>query len=83
MIRELSRKVNELRKQAGLALDDRIALHVDADGTVRGAVETHREHLERETLAHRIVLDTAEWDGMLAEWEGMLGGERVRLGVAR
>ena len=32
MVRELSRKVNELRKQAGLALDDRITLHVDADG---------------------------------------------------
>ena len=83
MVRELSRKVNELRKQAGLALDDRITLHVDADGELRRAVEAHREHLERETLATRIVLDPFDREAVAVEWEGNLGGQHVRLGVAR
>jgi isoleucyl-tRNA synthetase len=86
MIRELSRKVNELRKQAGLALDDRITLVVDAGGELRCAVEAHREHLQRETLATAIVLGeggAGERDGVLSEWEGTVAGQRVRLGVAR
>ncbi|HEY0409250.1 MAG TPA: class I tRNA ligase family protein, partial [Candidatus Dormibacteraeota bacterium] len=86
MVRELSRKVNELRKQAGLALDDRITLLVDTGGELRCAVEAHREHLERETLATGIVLGeggAGERDGVLSEWEGTVAGERVRLGVAR
>jgi isoleucyl-tRNA synthetase len=87
MVRELSRKVNELRKQAGLALDDRITLYVDAEGELRRAVETHREHLERETLATRIVVrrptEAGEREGILAEWEGVVAGQGVRLGVSR
>jgi isoleucyl-tRNA synthetase len=86
MIRELSRKVNELRKQARLALDDRITLDVDTGGELRRAVEAHREHLERETLATRIVLrdgETPDRDGVLAEWEGTVAGQHVRLGVGR
>jgi isoleucyl-tRNA synthetase len=87
MVRELSRKVNELRKQAGLALDDRITLYVDADGELRRAVETHREHLERETLATRIILgrptEAGEREGILAEWEGVVAGQSVWLGVSR
>jgi isoleucyl-tRNA synthetase len=83
MVRELSRKVNELRKQAGLALDDRIVLHVDAGGELRRAVEDHRDHLERETLAERIVLGPFDDGAVLVHWEGRIGGEGVRLGVAR
>jgi isoleucyl-tRNA synthetase len=86
MIRELSRKVNELRKQAGLALDDRITLMVDVGGELRRAVEAHREHLQRETLATGIVLGdggAGERDGVLSEWEGTVAGQRVRLGVTR
>jgi isoleucyl-tRNA synthetase len=80
LVRELSRKVNELRKRAGLALDDRITLCIDADTAVRLAVETQRDHLERETLATAIVLD-GDCDDALAEWEGAVGGHRCRLRV--
>jgi isoleucyl-tRNA synthetase len=84
MIREVSRKVNELRKQAGLALDDRIRLYVDASGALRRAVETHREHLQRETLATAVVLDAGDGaEGALAEWTGEIAGESCRLRVAR
>jgi isoleucyl-tRNA synthetase len=82
LVRQLSRKVNELRKQAGLALDDRITLCVDADAELRLAVEEHREHLERETLAIAVVLGGG-CDGALAAWEGDIDGHRCRLGVRR
>jgi isoleucyl-tRNA synthetase len=86
MIRELSRKVNELRKQAGLALDDRITLCIEADGELHRAVEDQREHLQRETLATGILLHAegdGACDGALAQWEGSIGGNRCRLGVQR
>jgi hypothetical protein len=72
--------VNELRKQAGLRVEDRITLLVDADGDARRAVGAHREWLQGETLAVAI-LD--EHGDVLAEWEGELGGARCWLGVRR
>ena len=78
--RDLSRKVNELRKQAQLQVDERISLHVDADGDVSRAVDAFREYLEGETLATRIVAERAD---VLAEWEGELGGAPCWVGVAR
>ncbi len=80
LAREVSRKVNELRKQAGLRVEDRITLLVDADGDVRRAVDAHREWLQAETLAVAIE-DRREV--ALAEWEGELGGARCWLGVQR
>ena len=78
--REVSRKVNELRKQAGFRVEDRITLLVDADGDVRRAVDAHREWLQGETLA--VAIEDRRGD-VLAEWEGELGGARCWLGVQR
>ena len=72
--------MNELRKQAGLRVEDRITLLVDADGDARRAVDTHRQWLQSETLAVAIA---DRRDEALAEWEGELGGARCWLGVQR
>ncbi len=80
LAREISRKVNDLRKQAGLRVEDRITLLVDAEGDARRAVDAHREWLQAETLAVA-VLDRRT--AALAEWEGDLGGARCWLGVER
>jgi isoleucyl-tRNA synthetase len=80
LAREVSRKVNELRKQAALKVEDRITLQVDADGDVRRAVDAHREWLQGETLA--LAIEDQRGD-VLAEWEGELGGARCWLGVQR
>ncbi len=80
LAREVSRKVNELRKQAGLRVEDRITLMVDADGDVRRAVDAHRAWLQAETLALAIEDQRGE---DLAQWEGDLGGARCWLGVKR
>jgi isoleucyl-tRNA synthetase len=78
--REVSRKVNELRKQAQLRVEDRISLLVDADGDIRRAVEANREYLAGETLATAIEFKRGE---ALAQWEGDVGGEPCWLGVTR
>ena len=79
--REVSRKVNDLRKQAGLALDDRIVLHVEAQGDALRAIQHHENWLRRETLAARVVHG---WNGaVLSEWSGTFAGASCRLGVAR
>ncbi|MGA8415557.1 MAG: DUF5915 domain-containing protein, partial [Candidatus Dormiibacterota bacterium] len=80
LAREVSRKVNELRKQAGLRVEDRITLLVDAEGDVRRAVDAHREWLQGETLALTV---EDRRDTALTEWEGELGGARCWLGVLR
>ena len=78
--REISRKVNDLRKKAGLALDDRITLLIEAGGDALRAAQGHEEWLRGETLATRIVHG---WEEPLSEWSGEFGGADCRLGVRR
>jgi isoleucyl-tRNA synthetase len=80
LVRNVARKVNDLRKQAGLALDDRITVLVDADGDLRRAIETHRAHLMAEVLATAVTFGR---ETALSEWSGSLGGEPCWLGVSR
>ena len=80
LIRTVARKVNDLRKQAGLALDDRIRLWVEADGELRRAIDAHHDHLMGEVLATGISFGHGE---VLSEWSGKLGGEPCWLGVSR
>ncbi len=80
LARELSRAVNELRKKAGLRVEDRISLLVDADGDLRRAVDANRGYLAGETLATEIRFGRGD---TLASWEGELGGVACWLGVAR
>jgi isoleucyl-tRNA synthetase len=51
LARDLVRAVQDLRKAAGLAVEDRIELAVKADGQVAEAVAAHRDYLLGETLA--------------------------------
>jgi isoleucyl-tRNA synthetase len=80
LAREVSRKVNELRKQAELRVEDRITLLVDAEGDARRAVDAHRDWLKAETLATSIEDVRGE---VITAWEGELGGARCWLGVQR
>jgi len=80
MAREISRKVNDLRKQAELQVNDRIRLLVDADGDVSRAVNAHREWLMGETLATIIEHGRSE---AIAQWEGRIREVPCWLGIAR
>ncbi len=50
--REIVRHIQELRKQSGLEIEDRIRLHVETDSAaVRAAIEAHGTYIRAETLA--------------------------------
>ncbi len=51
LAREIVRSLNDLRKEIGLAVSDRIAVTVDADGAVADAVVGHHDYVTAEVLA--------------------------------
>ncbi len=51
MARDVVRQVQELRKQSGLEMEDRISLFLDTPSTIlRSAIDTHRDYIAGETL---------------------------------
>jgi isoleucyl-tRNA synthetase len=58
--REIVRGVQDLRKTAGLAVEDRIELWLDAEGAATLAVEAHKDFIANETLATTVHLATPE-----------------------
>jgi isoleucyl-tRNA synthetase len=51
LARELVRSLNDLRKEVGLAVSDRVALTLDADGPLTGVVEHYGDYIAAEVLA--------------------------------
>jgi isoleucyl-tRNA synthetase len=68
--------VQDLRKEAGLKVSDRIELVVGAEGEVAEAVQAHRDYLLGETLAVEL-LGSPRGDGWQARID--LDGREVRL----
>ncbi|MEX0658400.1 MAG: isoleucine--tRNA ligase [Egibacteraceae bacterium] len=81
LAREWIRALNDLRKQAGLAFDDRIELEVAAEGEPAAALDEHAAGIASEVLAVSLRRGTAEGGQALS----LSGGAqvRVRLAVAR
>ncbi len=61
LVRDLVRGIQNLRKEKGLEVTDRISLEIDAPPAVREAVEGFRDHLLAETLA--VSVDWAKAEG--------------------
>jgi isoleucyl-tRNA synthetase len=76
LARDLVRAVQDLRKEAGLAVSDRIELAVRAEGEVVEAVQAHRDYLLGETLAVEL-FRAPQGDGFDARVD--LDGQEVRL----
>ena len=74
MAREVVNRVQNFRKQSGLALDDRIHLKCLAEGDLALAIESHRDSICEQTLALKLDLvpelacgkeDTFEVEGLV------------------
>ena len=76
LARELIRALNDLRKDEGLELTDRIALTVEPGPRVAGALERHREWIAAEVLATS--LTTGKGTRQLD-----VDGETIRITLAR
>jgi isoleucyl-tRNA synthetase len=74
--RELARALNEIRKQAGLSLTDRIAVQLMAGPRLREALAAHRDWVAGEVLAVSIeVVDAL--DGAAQSYRFEIDGEPV------
>ena len=80
--REIVRHIQELRKQSGLEIEDRINLHVETDSTaVRTAIETHQAYIRGETLALELTKSPLDGDAHRAVIE--LQGQAVTIELIR
>src|SRR5271165_4115255 len=78
--RDVVRIIQQARREAGLAVSDRISLTIGAGGAVADAVRAHAEFLARETLAVGVtVLPSAE---VAAPTQSVGDGGSVNVGVA-
>jgi len=74
--RELVHQIQNLRKDAGLAVDDRI--QVFHDGSLEPILAVHRAYIQREILAVEIRRDPGQ-----ARHDLRLDGRQVRVGIAK
>ncbi len=81
LAREVIRRVQNLRKEAGLELDDRIVVRYQAEGELAEAVEAWREYIAAETLAVEWAAGEPE-PGMQVE-EFRVEGHRLQVGLRR
>ncbi len=81
LAREVVRRVQNLRKEAGFELSDRIVLVYQADGELAAAVEAWREFIAAETLSVELRTGKPE-AGMIVE-EFSVEGHALLVGVRR
>ena len=81
LAREFVRRVQELRKSAGLEVSDRIHLYAEGTEAVREAVEAFRDYIMGETLALELTLGAPPEDA--AKEEVSLNGEKTLLGLKK
>ena len=80
--REIVRHIQDLRKQAGLEMEDRIRLYLATpSAAVREAIETHAQYIRGETLAVELSEEPVNGDAHRAEIS--LQGDRVTIELAR
>ena len=81
LARDLVRKIQELRKQSGFAVEDRIRLFYQGDGLLAEALERWRDYIAAETLAVAVSQDAAP-DGASSETLQIEGND-LRVSVVR
>jgi isoleucyl-tRNA synthetase len=81
LARDLVRKIQELRKQSGFAVEDRIRLFYEGDGILAEALEHWRDYIATETLAVAVARGEAP-DGASTETL-QIEGHDLKVSVVR
>jgi len=81
LAREFVRRVQDLRKTAGLDIADRIAAHYRASEALAAAIVEHAEYIRAETLA--VKLESGAWPDGAATVEDSFDGETLTLGIVK
>jgi len=80
--REIVRHIQDLRKQAGLEMEDRIRLHLKTESAaVREAIAAHEQYIRGETLAIEIARQPVDGDAHKADIN--LQGEPLTIELAK
>ncbi len=80
LARELVRQINDLRRQSGLNVEDRVRVRYEANGLLASAFEKHAEYIKRETLT--VEMQAGREDGFEGD-ERRIDEERVWIGLRR
>jgi isoleucyl-tRNA synthetase len=78
--RDMVRAIQQARKDAGLHVSDRIALHLDGPQAIIAAVGAHKSYVMEQTLSAQI-LDTKP-ASQLFSTESEIDGKKVRISIA-
>ncbi|HJW89217.1 MAG TPA: isoleucine--tRNA ligase [Anaerolineales bacterium] len=81
LARGFVRRVQDLRKQAGFVIADRIRLYVQATPQLAQAIQEHRQYILGETLA--LELHISEPPSSSAQASAEFDGESVKIGVVK
>jgi len=81
LAREVVRRVQNLRKDAGFNLDDRIVTTYQAEGELAEAIEACRSFIAEETLS--VELDAGAPDEQTAVADDQVDGYSLRLGIRK
>jgi isoleucyl-tRNA synthetase len=81
LAREVVRRVQNLRKEVGFDLDDRIVTTYEADGELAEAIEAWRDFIAAETLS--VELRAGLPDEGASVGEDRVGGRSLRLGIRK
>src|SRR4051794_22992159 len=79
LARGIVHAIQNVRKGAGLAVEERIALTLDGDGELLDAAREHEAYVRRETLATRV--EYADLDG--TGERATIDGRELRIALAR
>jgi len=82
LARELVNRVQRLRRDAGLAVEDRIVLGLAGDAAVEEAAEAYRDALAGETLAVTVEVGGQAADALDHARDVEIDGARARIGLA-
>jgi len=81
-VRELIRRIQQLRKEAGFQVTDRIQLFCRPDRGLRSALEKHSQYLKSEVLADELILDQLPEEVEISSTE-KIDGAKVIVGLRR
>ena len=81
MAREVVRRVQDLRKQSGLDISDRIRLYCTATPLLQSAVDQFKDYIAAETLAVALMQDVAPDEA--AKVSDQFDGEKLDIGIIK
>jgi len=81
LAREFVRRVQDLRKSAGLDVADRVELFVEASTGLRSAVEAHETYIKAETLATKLSFESPPKEASIVE-DGF-DEEKIKVGLVK